>query len=125
MNGISSAISGVGSAIGRYFSVVSFIPSLFLTSFTFALIASDAWGGSGQPDWTKAGNAFTHIGNLALLTLASVAIGIAVHPIQFALVQFFEGYWGTAWIAQRARTARISHYNRRYHVLTYGPGPAG
>ena len=123
MNGISSAISGVGSAIGRYFSVVSFIPSLFLTSFTFALIASGAWGASGQPDWAKAGNAFTHIGNLALLTLVSVAIGIAVHPIQFALVQFFEGYWGTGWIAQRARTARISHYNRRYHVLTYGPGP--
>ena len=30
MNGFSSAISAVGGAVGRYFSVVSFIPSLFL-----------------------------------------------------------------------------------------------
>ncbi len=123
MNGFSSAISGVGGAIGRYFSMVSFIPSLFLTSFTFALIASGAWG-EGQPDWAKAGNAFTHVGNLALLILVSIAIGIAVHPIQFALVQFFEGYWGTARLAQRVRAARMSHHSRRYDVLRYdGRGP--
>jgi hypothetical protein len=123
VDGISSAISSVGGAIGRYFSVVSFIPSLFLTSFTYALIASGAWGESGQPDWAKAGNALTHLGNLALLILVSIAIGIAVHPIQFALVQFFEGYWGTGWIARRARAARMSHYSRKYRVLRNGPGP--
>lgn len=124
MNGFSSAISGVGSAVGRYFSVVSFIPSLFLVGFTFALAASGAWGGSGEPDWAKAGNSFTHIGDLALLTLVSIAIGIAVHPIQFALVQFFEGYWGTGWLAQRARSARMLHHSRISDVLRFeGPGP--
>ena len=96
MNGFSAAISGVGGAIGRYFSIVSFIPSLFLAAFTFALIESGSWSGSGGPDWVRAGNAFTHLGNLVLLTLISIALGVVVHPVQFALVQLFEGYWGTA-----------------------------
>jgi hypothetical protein len=112
----------VGSAVGRYFSVVSFIPSLFLTGFTFLLVASGAWSGSGGPDWAKAGNAFTHIGNLALLTLISIALGIAVHPIQFALIQFFEGYWGTGRLAQLVRAARILHHYRKFESLQYGPG---
>jgi hypothetical protein len=121
VNGFASAISGVGNAIGRYFSVVSFIPSLFLVGFTFALIESGAWTGNGAPDWAKAGNAFTHLGNLALLTLVSIAIGIATHPIQFALVQFMEGYWGTSRLAQRARAARMVRHRRRLEHLDFGP----
>jgi hypothetical protein len=124
MNGISDAISGTGAAIGRYFSVVSFIPSLFLVGFTYALIESGAWGSSGELDWAKAGNAFTHIGNLAFLTLLSVAIGIIVHPIQFALVQFFEGYWGTSKLAQRARVVRILHHRKRLRFFQFGPALA-
>jgi hypothetical protein len=117
MNGFSAAISGVGSAVGRYFSVVSFIPSLFLTGFTFALIESGAWNESGSLDWARAGSAFTHIGNLALLILISIVLGVAVHPLQFALVQFFEGYWGTRKWAQRARAVRILHHRERYRSL--------
>ena len=119
MNGFSAAISGVGSAVGRYFSVVSFIPSLFLTGFIFALIEIGAWSDNSL-NWARAGNAFTHIGNLALLTLISIAIGVAVHPIQFALVQFFEGYWGTARWAQRARKVRILHHREKYKSFYTG-----
>lgn len=117
MNGFSAAISGVGGAIGRYFSVVSFIPSLFLVGFTFSLIESGAWSGNEGPDWVRAGNAFTHLGNLALLTLISIALGVIVHPVQFALVQFFEGYWGTGRVVQRIRVARIMHHlgSRKSH----------
>lgn len=117
MNGLSTAISGVGSAVGRYFSIVSFIPSLFLTGFTFALIESGAWNGNKNPDWAKAGDAFAHPGNLALLILISIALGVAVHPIQFSLMQFFEGYWGTGKLAQRARVVRILHHRKRYISL--------
>jgi hypothetical protein len=120
MNGFSAAISGVGSAVGRYFSVVSFIPSLFLVGFTFALIESGAWNESGTLDWARAGSAFTHIGNLALLILISIVLGVAVHPLQFALVQFFEGYWGTGRWAQRARAVRISHHRDRYRSFLFG-----
>lgn len=120
MNGFSAAISGVGGAIGRYFSIVSFIPSLFLIGFTFALIESGSWSGSGEPDWARAGNAFTDLGNLALLTLVSIALGVVVHPVQFALVQFFEGYWGTGSLAQRARVARIRHHLKRLRGVQFG-----
>jgi hypothetical protein len=112
VNGFSAAISSVGGAIGRYFSLVSFIPSLFLAGFTFTLIESGAW--SGEPNWATAGDALMHIGDLALLTLVSIALGVIVHPIQFALVQFFEGYWGTGRLRQRARVARIRHYRKRW-----------
>lgn len=122
MNSFSAAISGVGSAIGRYFSIVSFIPSLFLVGFTFALIESGAWDEDGSLYWTRAGNAFTHIGNLALLILISIVLGVVVHPIQFALVQFFEGYWGTSKWAQRARAVRILHHCDRYQFFFFGPG---
>lgn len=114
MNGFSAAISGVGSAIGRYFSLVSFIPSLFLAGFTFMLIESGAWSSGKAPDWTKAGQEFTHLGNLALLILVSIALGVIVHPIQYALVQFFEGYWGTGALRQRVRVTRIRHYRGRW-----------
>ena len=43
-----------------------------------------------------------------------------MHPIQFALVQFFEGYWGTARWAQRARKVRILHHIERYQSFHAG-----
>ncbi len=122
MNGFSSAIAGVGSAIGRYFSIVSFIPSFLLTGFTFALIQSAAWSGDGTPDWSRAGGAFTHLGDLALLILISIALGVAVHPVQFALVQFFEGYWGAGKLAQRVRVARIIHHSHKMERFLGGRG---
>src|SRR5215469_652986 len=114
MNGFSAAISGVGSAVGRYFSIVSFIPSLLLTGFIFALIESGAWNEGSSLDWARAGDAFTHLGNLALLILISIALGVVVHPIQFSLVQFFEGYWGTSGWAQRVRVRRMLQHRARY-----------
>jgi hypothetical protein len=122
MSSLTSAVSGVGSAIGRYFSIVSFVPSLFLTSFTFALIESGAWNETSSLHWARAGEAFTHIGNLALLTLISIVLGVVVHPVQFALVQFFEGYWGTGKWAQRARAVRILHHCDRYWFDLRKPG---
>jgi len=116
VNGFSAAISGVGSAIGRYFSIVSFIPSLFLTGFIFALLESGAWNDGGSLHWARAGNAFTHLGDLALLVLISIALGVVVHPIQFALVQFFEGYWGARGWAQRARVVRMLHHRDKYEA---------
>jgi uncharacterized protein (DUF486 family) len=120
VNGFSAAISGVSGAIGRYFSIVSFIPSFFLIGFTFALIDSGAWSGTGEPDWARAGNAFTHLGNLAVLILISIALGVVVHPVQFALVQFFEGYWGTGRLAQRARAARVRYHLERLRDVQFG-----
>jgi hypothetical protein len=117
---ITTAISGVAGAIGRYFGIVSFVPSLLLAGFTFALIKSGAWGGKAALDWSAAGSAFGHLGNIALLVLVSMALGVVVHPIQFSLVQFFEGYWGVGKLAQRVRVVRILRHRARLNYLDWG-----
>jgi hypothetical protein len=125
VNDISGVISGIGNAIGRYFGLVSFIPSFCLASFTFLLIKSGAWGGTVAPDWVRAGEAFESFGNIALLVLVSVGIGVITHPVQFPLVQFLEGYWGVGKIAQRLRVSRIIHHQKQVKLLEFGkPGAA-
>jgi len=52
------------------------------------------------------------LAGIALLALFSIALGVFIHPIQFAIVQFFEGYWGTRSIAQAARYHRIVRYQQ-------------
>jgi hypothetical protein len=42
--------------------------------------------------------------------LTSLGLALAMHPIQFAVVQFFEGYWGNWALAQRLRSERIVRY---------------
>ena len=57
---------------------------------------------------------FEHIsiGGIGVLVFLSVGLGLVIHPIQFSLVQFFEGYWGTTRIAQTIRSQRILRYQR-------------
>jgi hypothetical protein len=104
--------SGAAQTVGRYFSVVSVIPSSFYVVFTYILIASGSL--EHEPDWRQAFTSFGHLGvaGIALLALFSIGLGVAIHPVQFAIVQFFEGYWGTRPVAQSIRSQRILHYQR-------------
>jgi hypothetical protein len=110
--GIVDVSTGAAQAIGRYFSVVSVVPSFLYVSYVYLLIASGSW--QHAPDWRQAFASLGHlgIGGIALLTLASIGLGVIIHPIQFATVQFFEGYWGTGPLAQAIRSQRILHYQR-------------
>ena len=110
--GIADVSTGAAQAIGRYFSVVSVIPSSLYVSFVYLLVASGSW--QHAPDWTQAFNSLFHIGisGVGLLVFAGIALGIALHPLQFAIVQFFEGYWGVRTGAQTIRLQRIAHYQR-------------
>jgi hypothetical protein len=110
--GIIDAGTGVANSIGRYFSVVSFIPSSFYVLFVYLLVASGSW--HHRPDWNHAFMSLGHLGvdGIALLTFVSVGLGIFIHPIQFAIVQFFEGYWGTRSVSQAIRYQRIIRYQR-------------
>lgn len=110
--GIIDAGTGVANSIGRYFSVVSFIPSSLYVLFVYLLAASGSW--HHPPDWNRAFVSLGHLGvdGIALLTFIGVGLGIFIHPIQFAIVQFFEGYWGTRSIPQTIRHQRIVRYQR-------------
>ena len=115
--GIIDASSGVAQTIGRYFSVVSVIPSSLYVIYTYILIASGSWQHS--PDWSHAVKSLEQlgVGGIAFLAFLSVTLGIIIHPIQFAIVQFFEGYWGTSPFAQAIRARRILRYQRLYRGL--------
>lgn len=104
--------SGAAQAIGRYFSVISFVPSSLYVAFVYILIEAGSWQHS--PNWGRAFASLTHLGvaGIAFLAFASIGLGVIIHPIQFAVVQFFEGYWGTGPVAQVIRYQRILHYQR-------------
>lgn len=110
--GIMDVSTGVAQTIGRYFSVVSVIPSSLYVTFTYVLITSGSWQHS--PNWGHAVTSLEQlgVGGIAFLAFLSVAFGLLIHPIQFALVQFFEGYWGTSSFAQAIRAQRILRYQR-------------
>jgi hypothetical protein len=76
------------------------------------LIASGSW--THSPNWEHAFTSLEHIsiGGIGALAFLSIGLGLVIHPIQFAVVQFFEGYWGTARFAQFIRAQRILHYQR-------------
>jgi len=110
--GIVDISTGAAQAVGRYFSVISVIPSALYVVFVYLLIASGSW--THSPNWERAFTSLEHIsiGGIGALVFLSIGLGLVIHPIQFALVQFLEGYWGTARFAQFIRAQRILRYQR-------------
>jgi hypothetical protein len=110
--GIIDVGNSAAQSIGRYFSVISVVPSSLYVTFVYVLITSGSWQRS--PNWSHAFRSLEQlgVGGIAFLAFLSVAIGAVIHPSQFAIVQFFEGYWGNAPLAQYLRSRRILRYQR-------------
>lgn len=109
---LQGAASGVANTIGRYFAAINTIPSLILTLVVFFLVSSGSW--FGPPDVHRSWSVLGHLGlgGAALLLLAAMALSLVLHPLQFSMVQLFEGYWGTHRLAQALKAERISHHRR-------------
>lgn len=109
--------SGTFGSIGRYFTVVSFVPSLLLVAWISFVANSGAW--STPPDWQQAVQSFARLSlaSAFLLVLIAIAIGAALHPLQFTLVQLLEGYWGTSSLAIELRTTRTAGYDEKRRLL--------
>ncbi len=104
---------GTGPSIGRYFSVVSVLPSVLLACWLYLVLASG--GATDGPSLTLlAENAPTsHPVYLAATLAAAIAVAVVSHPLQFGIVQLFEGYWPNNSVARRIRTALVmGHLNR-------------
>lgn len=99
-----------GRSIGRYFTVISWIPSLLFVIYVYALLAAGAWSGSFDP--VKAVHAAEHLSviEIVALVLAALVLGLVLHPFQLAMTQFLEGYWGDKGIGQKVARRRIMHY---------------
>lgn len=96
--------SAVSTALenARHFAITVAIPSLIATVYPLLLLAAGA--PQQAPDPRLALDAVRNI-NLAgfgLLLIVVVAVGLVLQPLQFALTQLLEGYWGAWGVMQRA-----------------------
>jgi hypothetical protein len=98
--------------IGRYFALVSWLPSLLLVLWSYALFATKGW--HGAVNWNSVQSAATHWSVGKVIGIAAVAIVVAFlfHPLQFVITQILEGYWGKSTLAQEAMRIRVLHYRR-------------
>jgi hypothetical protein len=124
INPIDAALSA-GQRIGRYFTQVSLIPTLLLVTWTYIVIASGA--PAEKPAIRNVVTSFSHwsVGKVAGLLLATLAVALILHPLQFATTQLLEGYWGTTPLAATAMKIRIVHHRRRQRQLWYKATSSG
>ena len=122
---ITDISAGAAQTIGRYFSVISVVPSSLYVTFVYLLIASGSW--AHPPDWRQAFSSIEHpgISGIAFIAFVSIGLGIIIHPIQFAIVQFLEGYWGVGRVALSFRAQRILRYQEICETLERRQDSAG
>lgn len=79
--------------IGQRFNIVNTVPTVMLVLYVGLLLASVAPG--GDPSLHRAVGVVGQLdaADVGLVVLATVALGLLVHPLQFALVRALEGYW--------------------------------
>jgi hypothetical protein len=109
---VASAAVETGRSIGRYFTVISMVPSLLFVLYVYGLFTANAWPGPFQP--VKALHAAENlsIAKIVALLVAALLLGLVLHPFQFAMTQLLEGYWGRSCIGLGLARWRIMHYRR-------------
>lgn len=110
---VTSTALSAGSKVGRAFSVVSLIPSVFLVVLIWAVIVSGAV--TGAPDrgkLTEALGRLSPLGAVAATLLLAFVLGYVLHPVQFALTQLLEGYWGTSKMGMALMARGVRRYRR-------------
>jgi hypothetical protein len=108
----SDATLGTGRSIGRYFGLVSTVPSVVLAGWLWLLWATGAL--TGPPDFALVGKQLQDVSvpAAALGFLGILALALVTHPLQFSLVQLFEGYWGRSQLGRRWRVNRTDAHIR-------------
>jgi hypothetical protein len=110
MADVASIAVESGRSIGRYFTVISMVPSLLFVLYIYGLLAAGAW--SGRFDPAKALHAAAHLslGEIVALVVVALLLGLVLHPFQFAMTQLLEGYWGGSAVGRELARRRIIHY---------------
>ncbi len=107
---------GTGSTIGRYFSLVSVVPSVLLATWLWLAWASGAV--TAQPSLAAIAHETSDnaIGSGLIVAGLAVASALILHPLQFAIVQLLEGYWGSTRLGRffqvRRQVAHLYRYGR-------------
>ncbi len=113
MGTLVDAAVGAGARVGKYFSVVSLVPSLVFVIYVAALLRAGAWTGQFRPSGAVGALRTTDAGDLAALATVSLVLGIVMHPFQFTMIQLLEGYWGTSRLANRLMELRARTHRDR------------
>ncbi|GAA2704457.1 hypothetical protein [Actinoplanes palleronii] len=116
----TDVVSSGAGRIGRYFSVVSALPATVFVSYLYLLFRT---GAPTEPvDWSKATD-FDPAG-LAALGIGALVLALALNPLQFPLIQLFEGYWGSSRLAVELALIRTIHHRQRRRTLIRRHGKA-
>ncbi|MFG1647758.1 hypothetical protein ACGFMK_46365 [Amycolatopsis sp. NPDC049252] len=110
---LPDAAVGLGNRIGRYFSVVSVLPALFLVVWTAALVTSDAWQRKPDPALMVRRLGGLNLSGAAWLILITVIVALFLHPLQLGMTRLLEGYWGSSRPARMLLRSRITHHRKR------------
>ncbi|HTJ68650.1 MAG TPA: hypothetical protein VL551_14030 [Actinospica sp.] len=103
--------------VGDYFTIMGFIPSTVLTSYAIVLVKSGAWSGK-HVDFARAVSTLD-ARDAVVLGFGSMAIALALFPLQFRMIQWLEGYWGRSWVAMRLAGAATARHRVRYRALVH------
>jgi hypothetical protein len=110
---VVSAMGGGAGKIGRYFTIVSALPATVLACYLYLLVRATDWF---QPvDWQRVADFRPQ--DLVILGVTALVLALALNPLQFPLIQLFEGYWGTSTLAVRLATIRTAHHQQRQLTL--------
>jgi hypothetical protein len=79
--------------IGSRFLIVTLFPNLGFTVLIGILVVAGA--PADRPAWHRVDERLQHLslGGMILLALAVLAASVALHPLNYALIQVMEGYW--------------------------------
>jgi hypothetical protein len=115
--GITDITGQAAASIGRYFNVLSTIPSLLFVSFILLLVNSGAW--SGEPNWTSAFETIGAAGfaQITVIALLSLGVSLVLYPVQYLATQILEGYWGPTSFAVRIAATRTRRHRARHQEL--------
>jgi hypothetical protein len=114
---VVNAAVETGRSIGRYFAVISMVPSLLFVLYLYGLFAADAWPGPFEPSKALRAGENLSIGRIVALVVAALLLGLVLHPFQFSMTQLLEGYWGRSRIGLGLARWRIMHYRRVVRAL--------
>lgn len=108
---VSTISSGAGK-VGRYFTVVSALPAALFTAYVYVIVhvgwsSSVRWSALGGTPWY----------GVLIAGIGALALALALNPLQFPLIQLFEGYWGTSALGVALATLRTMHHRRRLFAL--------
>ena len=114
---VASAAVETGRSIGRYFTVISMVPSLLFVLYVYGLFAADAWPGPFQPAKALHAAENLSIAKIVALLVGALLLGLVLHPFQFSMTQLLEGYWGRSCIGLSLARWRIMYYRRAVRAL--------